>query len=406
MTETNHIAIVGGGAAGVSAIRTLRGLGYTRAITLIDADANGAYERPPLSKVALLDPSAAPADFSLLSLDDLAALEVEGLFGDPVKTLDTQSPLRLTLGSGQVIYADKVLLTVGGRARQLKLPGFDLDGVYTLRDFADAERIRNRLARAKTVSVIGGGLIGAECVAAFLKREKRVHWIDAATTPLAHILPERFARVIVKKHVEAGARLFPNASLASFEGNRQGITAIQFADGSRLPTDLAVVGVGMEPRLEVAQSARLSLKAGGVQVDQNQQTSCANVFAAGDVAAVPNEQAWHREEHWRAAEVQGECAAHTMLGKEYVAPDASWFWSDQGDHHIEMVGRKGERSIERVSERGLASFEFEKGQLVGAASLNDPNAVRVAVRLLKAGRTPSESDLTDPNTDLRRLLRA
>tara|TARA_R110001606_G_scaffold47570_1_gene121213 strand:- start:40667 stop:41884 length:1218 start_codon:yes stop_codon:yes gene_type:complete len=405
LSGPESILVAGAGAAGVSAVRALRRLGYDGALTLVDSDAAGSYERPPLSKAALLDDKSSAANFALLSDKDVRELEIEAIFGDGLVAIDP-GELNAVSVKGQTFSSDRMLIATGGRARRLPIAGADATGVFTLRNFADIDAIRARLKQTGRVTVIGGGLIGAECVASFRSLGLEVVWLDVAPAPLVHILPAAIANRLTESHRQLGVDLVTEAVIDRLESGPDGVTGVRLTDGSVYPTDIVLMGVGMTPSIDLAEKAGLVLEAGGIRVSSDQQTSATGIFAAGDVAAVPEGRGWCRHEHWRAAEMQGERAAHGILGLEYETPDASWFWSDQGGHHVEMVGRKGARSVLRAGDGTLTAFEIENDVLVGAASINEPNAVRVAVRLLRAGKTPTDAELADPHQDLKKLLRA
>jgi len=350
-----------------------------------------------------LDSTSTPDDFSLLSESEANELDVEVKFGIEAKSLNSANK-SVTTAVGENISADAILLAMGGGARKLPIEGADLEGVFTLRDFNDAQAIRQAAGEARHATVVGGGLIGAECVASFLSAGLKVLWLDAAPMPLTHILPECVAQYCVEKIVNDGASLIPSARIEGLSGIDGKVASIS-VNCFEYQTDMVLFGVGMSPNVGLALDAGLVMEAGGVRVDHNQMTNADGVYALGDMAAVSYGNGWKREEHWRASEVQGARAAHAILSKEYIEPDATWFWSDQGSRHIEMVGVKGTRSVQRVSEGKLCSFEFDSDALVGAASVNDPNAVRIALRMIKAGKTPQEEALKDPTQDLRRLLR-
>jgi 3-phenylpropionate/trans-cinnamate dioxygenase ferredoxin reductase subunit len=400
------IVIIGASAAGVSAARTLRSLGFAETVVLVDGDPNPPYERPPLSKRVLEEPAMTPADIPLLSADEAAELNISLRLGRTVTRLSPQDR-SVELDNGDSLAgAGAILLATGGRAVLLALPGASLPGIHTLRSFADAEALRDDLAGAEHVAVIGGGLIGAETAVSIARSGKTVHWIDAAAKPLAHLLPLVVADHLIERHRSLGITLHTDARLHSFIAREGRLAGINFADGSTLAVQAAVIGVGMAPAQELAREAGL-LVSDGIHVDAAQRSSVEFIYAAGDAASLPGPGARGRirQQHWRAAEEQGANAARAILGLQPLPAAIDWFWSDQGEHHVEMAGHRGTRSVTRQTAGGLASFEFEGDRLVGVAAIGDMQAVRVGLRLIQSGTAVSGADLADPTIDLRSLLR-
>ena len=400
------VIIVGASAAGVSAARTLRAEGFTDPVILVDADPNLPYERPPLSKKVLESATVSPADIALLSPSDLDELGLTLKLGVRATGLDAASRT-LTLSDGSTLTGRAIVLATGGRASRLPLPGADLKGVHVIRDYADAEALRGDLADATKVAVIGGGLIGTEAAIAIARLGKTVDWIDAAPKPLAHILPEAIADHLIASHIANGITLHASARLKGFTGSDGRVTGVEFADGSVLPTDVVVLGTGMKPDQALAVAAGLETSA-GIHVTDAQETSAPGIYAAGDVASFAHEgaAARKRHEHWRSAEEQGANAARAILGLPPQPFSVAWFWSDQGAHHVEMAGKPTGRSVVRAGAHGPIVFELNAdGTLAGVASVDEPNAVRVGLRLIQGGKVVDAAALADPSVDLRKLLK-
>jgi len=404
------ILIVGASAAGVSAARTLRANGFSGDVVLIDADPNPPYERPPLSKRVLEEPDVTGAAFPLLTADQAQALQLELRLGQRVLRLDANA-LALTLAGGAILAGQAILLATGGKARRLALPGSDLAGVHVIRSLADAEALRTELKTAKAVAVIGGGLIGTEAAVAIARTGKPVAWIDGAQKPLAHIFPTAIADHLIAAHLEAGLTLHAGARIkqlvasdSSVSGAR--VSGVELEGGEVIAADVVILGVGMAPEDGLARAAGLEVD-NGVHVDQAQRTSAPGVFAAGDVAAFIDEASglWKRHEHWRAAEAQGAQAARAMLGLPLADAQTPWFWSDQGAHHVEMAGYRTGDALVRLGGKGPIVFELDGDRLAGVASVNEPNAVRIGLRLIQSGRSVDRAVLADPKADLRALLR-
>jgi 3-phenylpropionate/trans-cinnamate dioxygenase ferredoxin reductase subunit len=399
------VLIVGASAAGVSAAKTLRARGFDGDVVLIDADANLPYERPPLSKRVLEDPDVTGADFPLLTAEQAQTLRLDLRLGYRVEHLDARA-LTLTLNGGATLSGQAILLATGGRARRLDLPGADLAGVHVIRSFADAAALRQDLIAARTVAVIGGGLIGTEAAVAIGRTGKCVAWIDGAQKPLAHIFPTAIADYLVTAHLAAGLTLHCGARIKQFIASGANVAGVELEGAEVVPADVVILGVGMAPEDGLARAADLEVS-NGVHVDHGQRTSAAGVFAAGDVAAFIDEASGlrKRHEHWREAEAQGANAAHAILGLPVEAPTVPWFWSDQGAHHIEMAGHRTADSVARAGGKGPIVFELDGDRVAGVASVNEPNAVRIGLRLIQSGRPVNRAVLADPTSDLRALLK-
>jgi 3-phenylpropionate/trans-cinnamate dioxygenase ferredoxin reductase subunit len=399
------ILIIGASAAGVSAARTLRANGFAGDIVLIDADPNLPYERPPLSKRMLEEADVTDAAFPLLTAEQAQALRLELRLGERVAQVDPNG-LTLKLAGGAALSGQAILLATGGRARRLPLPGVDLAGVHVIRSYADADALRADLSQAKHVAVIGGGLIGTEAAVAIARTGKRVVWIDGAQKPLAHIFPEMIADHLVAAHLASGLSLRPNARIKQLVASGGRVAGVELEGGEVIAAEVVILGVGMAPEDDLARAAGLEVS-NGIVVDQGQRTSAAGVFAAGDVAAFIDEASGlrKRHEHWRAAEAQGAQAARAMLGLPLAPADIAWFWSDQGAHHIEMAGHRTGDAVARLGGKGPIVFELDGDRLAGVASVDEPNAVRIGLRLIQSGRSLDRAALADPKTDLRALLK-
>jgi 3-phenylpropionate/trans-cinnamate dioxygenase ferredoxin reductase subunit len=400
------ILIVGASAAGVSAARTLRAKGFEGDVVLIDADPNLPYERPPLSKRVLEEPGVTHADFPLLTAEQAQALRLDLRLGHRVERLDANA-LTLTLAGGETLSGQAILLATGGRARRLPLQGAELAGVHVIRSFADADALRADLSQAETVAVVGGGLIGTEAAVAIARTGKRVAWIDGAQKPLAHIFPTAIADHLVSAHLAAGLTLHVGVRIKQFFSVGGRVAGVELEGGETIPADVVILGVGMAPEDGLARAAGLEVS-NGVHVDQDQRTSAAGVFAAGDVAAFIDEASGlrKRHEHWRAAEAQGANAAHAILGLALTTPTVPWFWSDQGAHHVEMAGHRTGDAVTRPGGKGPIVFELDGDRVACVASVNEPNAVRIGLRLIQSGRPMDRAVLADPTSDLRALLTA
>lgn len=402
--SSSPILIVGASAAGVSAARTLRDEGFDGAVVLIDADENPPYQRPPLSKQLLENPEIELSDFPLLTLEEADDLKIDLRLGQRVTSLDPETPA-VTLADGTRLNGRSVILATGGQARRLSVPGADLAGVHVIRSYGDVVALRRDLTDAEAVVVIGGGLIGTEAAISVAASGKRVIWLDGADRPLAHIFPDAIADHLVAAHRADGLDLRVGVRLSHLVERSGRVIGVVLADGETIAADVVILGVGMTPCVALARDAGLACS-NGIDVDSVQRTQASNVYAAGDVAALPGAEANARirHEHWRAAEHQGAVAARAILGLDPLDAAPAWFWSDQGRFHIEMVGRRSGDSLTRPGGKGPIVFEMQGDVVVGAASIDEPNAVRVALRLIRSGHPVNRARLIDPTQSLREMM--
>jgi NADPH-dependent 2,4-dienoyl-CoA reductase/sulfur reductase-like enzyme len=402
--DAGRVVIVGGGLAGFSAAENLRTLGHRGAITIVDSEP-GLYDRPPLSK-ELFDEGLDLDRLSFASAEKLADARIEVRTGHAVTSIDPEATT-VTLDSGELLPADTILLATGGRARRLTIPGADSPVVHMLRTLADAHSIRDALRLGHRAVVIGGGLIGAETAASLRKAGASVILVDPNPTPMVGVFGQGLAAHLHNEHRlnGIGLRVGVPRSIETV-GDRADVV---LDTGERLPADLVVVGIGIVPNDELARASGIEVD-DGILVDEDYRTSAPNVFATGDVARTRGSAtaSLRREEHWEAAQLNGRAAAAAMTGLPKADRGASWFWSDRHGMHFEMVGRlAGEGTVVvRPSGEHPATFLIDDGLLVGAASIDDPNVVRAARRIIDQRIPVTANELADPSIPLRALLKA
>ena len=263
--------------------------------------------------------------------------DVELRLGARATTLDA-SQATLALSDGDTLTFDACLIATGGRPRKLDVPGADLDGVHYLRTLRDATILATELSRKPRVVVVGAGFIGAEVAASARTLGCDVTMLEMLDVPLARVLGDDLGRVYAQIHSDHGVDLRLGEGVERFEGSGR-VEAVTGSSGARYPADLVVVGVGIVPNVELASEAGITCD-NGVVVDELCRTSAENVFAAGDVANRPDDYSGGRirVEHFQNAQNQGAAAAHAMLGRDEPFQEVPWFWSDQYDVNLQMLG--------------------------------------------------------------------
>jgi NADPH-dependent 2,4-dienoyl-CoA reductase/sulfur reductase-like enzyme/nitrite reductase/ring-hydroxylating ferredoxin subunit len=326
------IVIVGGGAAGFAAAEMLRRRGFGGSITMLTREANAPIDRPNLSKDYLA--GNAPEEWMPLQPDDWyknAGIALHTNTG--VSAIDTTERVVRTV-SGDSFRYDRLLLATGAEPVRLNVPGADLPHVHTLRSLADSRAIIAAVTSANRVVVIGASFIGLEVAAALRARECEVHVVAPEARPMERILGPDMGDFVRSLHEEHGVIFHLGDTVTAIEAKRAVLTS-----GSAIDADLVVVGVGVRPRLELAERAGLTLDR-GVSVNAYLETSAPGVFAAGDIARWPDVHSGAdiRVEHWVVAERQGQIAAQNMLGERIPFDAVPFFWSQHYDIPINYVG--------------------------------------------------------------------
>lgn len=327
-----RIVIVGGGAAGFAAAEMLRRQGFDGSLVMLSDDDAAPVDRPNLSKDYLA--GTAPEEWVPLRPPEFyAQAGIDLRLNARVSDIDTRARQVHVQGTAPLPY-DRLLLATGAEPVRLDLPGAQLPHVFTLRTLADSRAIVARAQSARRAVVVGAGFIGLEVAASLRTRGLQVHVVAPDSRPMERILGPQLAAFVQQLHEEHGVVFHLQNKPASIDTQ-----SVTLQDGQRIEADLVVVGVGVRPRLQLAERAGLALDR-GVVVDAQLQTSAAGVWAAGDIARWPDRHSGEaiRVEHWVVAERQGQAAALNMLGARQPFDAVPFFWSQHYDVPINMVG--------------------------------------------------------------------
>ncbi|MFC7479900.1 NAD(P)/FAD-dependent oxidoreductase [Luedemannella flava] len=394
-----EFVVVGASLAGAKAVETLRAEGFAGRITLIGAETERPYERPPLSKGYLQGSQERDKAF-VHEPGWYREHDVDLILGLPVTALDPHAHT-VTVDRVDRIGYDKLLLATGSRPRVLDLPGSDNLGLRYLRTLADADALRAAFRPGANVVVVGGGWIGLETAAAAIGHGCTVTLIEQeAAPPLARVLGAEVGEIFQALHESHGVRVLRDSTVREFGGLSGRLTHLVLDDNLEIPADVAVIGVGIAPNVELASAAGL-LVDDGIVTDASMRTSDPDIYAAGDVASSLNPLLGKRirVEHWANARNGGPAAARAMLGRDVVYDRLPYFFSDQYDLGMEYAGYVEPDGYDRVVFRGdVAGREFlafwtRERRVLAGMNVNVWDVQDDIQRLVRAGYAGRSVDL-------------
>jgi NADPH-dependent 2,4-dienoyl-CoA reductase/sulfur reductase-like enzyme/nitrite reductase/ring-hydroxylating ferredoxin subunit len=366
-----RIVIIGGGAAGFAAAEMLRRQEFQGEVVMLSDDAAPPVDRPNLSKDYLA--GSAPEDWLPLRPDDFyTEAKIDLRLKTSVASIDAKARHVVLAGGANVAY-DRLLLATGAEPVRLPIPGADQPHVHTLRSLADCRAIiesaKESVKGGRRAIVIGASFIGLEAAAALRARDIEVHVVAPEQRPMERILGADMGDFVRKLHEEHGVIFHLEGTVTAIDGN-----LAKLKSGGSLTADFVVVGVGVRPRLALAEQAGVKLDR-GVVVDGHLETSVPGIYAAGDIARWPDPHSGQniRVEHWVVAERQGQTAARNMLGQREAFDAVPFFWSQHFDVPINYVGH-AEKWDEITVDGDIAARDCllrykDKGRLLAVASI-------------------------------------
>jgi 3-phenylpropionate/trans-cinnamate dioxygenase ferredoxin reductase component len=406
-----RVVIVGGGLAGAKTAEALREGGHDGGIVLLKLGTELPYERPPLSKGYL----QGSEERSSVFVHDAAWYADHGVdvrIGVRAAALDLAGRDVID-ASGERHGYDHAVLATGSDPRRLDVPGAELPGVAYLRTLDDCDRLRDALASTPRVVVVGGGWIGLEVAAAARAAGCDVVVVVRGAQPLGEVLGERMANLFADLHRANGVDLRTRATVARVVPSVTGaeVGAVALTDGSLIPADLVVVGIGAVPRTALASEAGLVVD-DGVVVDSHLRSSEPRVLAVGDIARAANPfLGTHvRVEHWATALNQPTTAAATILGRDEPYDELPYFFTDQYDLGMEYVGWVGARGYDDVVVRGdveareLIAFWMRGGQVLAGMNVNVWDVVDDVKNVIRSKAVIDPVALADPDVPLADLV--
>jgi 3-phenylpropionate/trans-cinnamate dioxygenase ferredoxin reductase subunit len=404
------VLIVGGGQAAVHLASSLRDLGWQAAVTIVSEENHAPYQRPPLSK-AFLSGNAQVTTLMFRSAEHYERDRITVLTGQRVTDVRPAAPGRpgvaITAGGGRFEFGHLALAT-GARPRLLAVPGADLAGICYLRDAGHALELRERLATAQRVLGVGGGFIGLEAAASATAKGKTVTVVEAADRLIGRVVAPEISDFYAAAHRRRGVRVLLGTGVSRFEGQSGAVTGALLSDGSFVPADLVIIGIGAEPRTELAERLGLAC-AGGIVTDAFARTSDPAIVAAGDCAVTPHpaaaDGALVRFESYGHAIDHAKVAAATLAGVPARYDAVPWFWSDQGTLKLQIAGLSAgfDQAVLRgdPGEEKFSVLYYRDGRLLAVHAVNCPRDYLAVRRALAAGQDIPSAAAADDSQPLR-----
>jgi len=405
MTASGRILILGAGQAGGRAAEALRIAGHAGPVTLVGDEAEPPYERPALSKGVLLGDEA-PESTHIHPREYWRAKDIELVCGVRAEAIAPASRSVLFSDGARLDYQHLILAT-GSRVRPLIGVDDTLSGVHYLRTIADCRRLAKDLVPGRRVVVIGGGFIGLEVASSAAKLGLAVTVVERQASLLERALPADIAAAVEQLHRARGIEVRLGATVAALHG-KGSVTAVALTDGTGIPAEVVVIGIGIIPNTELAESAGAA-SADGVVTDEFGRTSVDGLWAAGDVTSHYNPVLGRRVrlESWQNAQNQAIAVAKNLIGTPVAYAEVPWFWSDQHGVNIQMVGMvaPGAQTVWRgdpASGRAMA-FSMLDERIVCATAFNAGGEIRFARKLIEARAPVDRRALADSGRKLKEL---
>ncbi|MFT5481392.1 MAG: 3-phenylpropionate/trans-cinnamate dioxygenase ferredoxin reductase subunit [Halieaceae bacterium] len=405
--NNKHAVIVGASHASAQLAGSLRQGGWDGNISIVGDEAIPPYHRPPLSK-AYLSGEKHSDELLIRPATFYKKTDIDLVLGTRVTAIDPQKKT-IALHDGGSIPYDKLALTTGARVRKLELPGHEQEGIFYLRDLNNVDQIRTFTGPGKSAVIIGGGYIGLETAASMRKLGMQVTVLEAMPRVLQRVTAPEVSAFYSRVHGEEGVKIITDAAVQALEGNGT-VTGVALADGTRLEADIVVIGVGVIPNTELAESAGLEVD-NGIVVDEFARTSDADIVAAGDCTNHFNPLYARRLrlESVQNATDQAKTAANTLCEKLEAYNALPWFWSDQYDLKLQIAGlSQGFDSVimrgTADSGRSFAAFYFSGDQLLAVDAVNRPKEFMSVRRALSQGQSADPEILADDSADIRQAF--
>ena len=401
-----NLLIIGAGQSAIQCISTLKKEGYSGSITLVGEEEHLPYQRPPLSK-GFLEDSIDKERLYFKKLEFFTENKVQLYLGLAAEKLDIENQ-KVYLSDNSELEFDKLVLATGSRVRYLDFPGSELNSIFYLRDLDDAEAIKKDLETSDNLVIIGAGYIGLEAAAIAAKKNKTVTVIEMADRVMNRTVDPQTSEYYLNLHQSYGVKFHFNTSLETINKSSDSLEVV-CSDGTEVKADSVLIGAGVIPNIELAEDSGIYCD-NGIIVDEFGQTNFKNIYACGDCTNHPNKilNKNLRLESVHNAMEQAKTVASSVLNNPMEYSQVPWFWSDQYDHKLQIVGLSGDHDL--VTMRGNTNdakfmlFYTKDEELIAVDAINNPKEFLISRKLVANKVKIKPNVISDLNTNLNDLI--
>ena len=401
-----NLLIIGAGQSAIQCISTLKKEGYSGSITLVGEEEHLPYQRPPLSK-GFLEDSIGKERLYFKKLEFFTENKVQLYLGLAAEKLDIENQ-KVYLSDNSELEFDKLVLATGSRVRYLNFPGSELKSIFYLRNLDDAEAIKKDLETSDNLVIIGAGYIGLEAAAIAAKKNKTVTVIEMADRVMNRTVDPQISEYYLNLHQSYGVKFHFNTSLETINKSSDSLEVV-CSDGTEVKADSVLIGAGVIPNIELAEDSGIYCN-NGIIVDEFGQTNFKNIYACGDCTNHPNKilNKNLRLESVHNAMEQAKTVASSVLNNPMEYSQVPWFWSDQYDHKLQIVGLSGDHDL--VTMRGKTNdakfmlFYTKDEELIAVDAINNPKEFLISRKLVANKVKIKPNVISDLNTNLNDLI--
>lgn len=401
-----NLLIIGAGQSAIQCISTLKKEGYSGSITLVGEEEHLPYQRPPLSK-GFLEDSLNKERLYFKKLEFFTENKVQLYLGLSAEKLEINNQ-KVYLSDNSVLEFDKLVFATGSRVRYLDFPGSELKSIFYLRDLDDAEAIKKDLETSENLVIIGAGYIGLEAAAIAAKKNKKVTIIEMADRVMNRTVDPQISEYYLNLHESYGVKFHFNTSLETINEVSDSLEVV-CSDGTEVKADSVLIGAGVVPNIELAEEAGINCD-NGIIVNEFGQTNFKNIYACGDCTNHPNKilNKNLRLESVHNAMEQAKTVASSLMNNPMEYNQVPWFWSDQYDHKLQIVGLSGDHDV--VTMRGNTNdakfmlFYTKDEELIAVDAINNPKEFLISRKLVANKVKIKPKVISDLNTNLNDLI--
>ena len=400
------LIVIGAGQAAIQCITSLRKEGYSGSITLVGEENHLPYQRPPLSK-GFLSGSTIQDRLYLKKIEFFQENSIQLNLGVKATRIDRNKCI-VHLSDKKSIGYDKLVIATGSKVRKLKFPGSELEGIHYLRGIDDAELLKESLVTSKSLVIVGAGYIGLEVAAVATEFDTKITVIEMAERVMNRTVDPIISDYYQKLHAKNGVEFIFNESIEKVEGKKI-VERVLCSSNSSIQADTLVIGAGVTPNVELAEESGLNCE-NGIWVDEFGQTEDKKIFACGDCTNHPNEKLNRRLrlESVHNAMEQSKTVAYSIMNNRVAYNQVPWFWSDQYDHKLQIVGLSGEHDEVLIrgqqEEQKFMLFYLKEEKLIAVDAINNPKEFLICRKLVENKVKISSDDILNQSKNLNDLI--